>query len=328
MSNRVIYIKERKYEPQEFLFYMHQFIESGKNAGFLPMKDVSSPKHLFRRVMPFILSILSCLKIIKLRKKVLIITARGDCILEVAYPHYLSYQIIPMIWDTWPKEQERLFKDLRMLKCPLALVSARQMAIRIEQELHIKTLWVPEGIDTQGFITGEQLSSRTIDVYELGRQHPTYHRMIEDAICQGYIKTWKGNKYNADGTLQQLACKNTEELKKALSSAKIITCFPKSDTDKPEVSGGIETLTQRYWEAMLSRCLMIGRAPQELLDLMGYNPVIDVDWQAPEKQITDILNHISDYQSLVDKNYAAACKIASWDNRMEMIKSFINENLQ
>jgi hypothetical protein len=257
----------------------------------------------------------------------LITTSRGDGILEAAYPHYLNYQIIPMLWDTWPKEQERLFKDLRILKCPLALVTARQMAERIKQELNIKTLWVPEGINTQGFITGDDLYLRPIDVYELGRQHLTYHRAIENAIYQGSIKTWKGNTYNADGTLKLLACKGTEELKKTLSSSKVVICFPKSDTDKADASGGIETLTQRYWEVMLSRSVIIGRAPKELIDLIGYNPVIDVDWDAPEKQIAIIISHISNYQSLVDKNYATACKIASWDNRMEMIKSFIKENL-
>jgi hypothetical protein len=327
MKNRVIYIKERKCMSQDFQFYMHQFIESGKNAGMLPLKDVSSPKHLFRRIMPFILFVLNYLKLFKLRRKVLITTSRGDGILEAAYPHYLNYQIIPMLWDTWPKEQERLFKDLRILKCPLALVTARQMAERIKQELNIKTLWVPEGINTQGFITGDDLYLRPIDVYELGRQHLTYHRAIENAIYQGSIKTWKGNTYNADGTLKLLACKCTEELKKTLSSSKVVICFPKSDTDKADASGGIETLTQRYWEVMLSRSVIIGRAPKELIDLIGYNPVIDVDWDAPEKQIAIIISHISNYQSLVDKNYATACKIASWDNRMEMIKSFIKENL-
>ena len=327
MKNRVIYIKERKCMSQDFQFYMHQFIESGKNAGMLPLKDVSSPKHLFRRIMPFILFVLNYLKLFKLRRKVLITTSRGDGILEAAYPHYLNYQIIPMLWDTWPKEQERLFKDLRILKCPLALVTARQMAERIKQELNIKTLWVPEGINTQGFITGDDLYLRPIDVYELGRQHLTYHRAIENAIYQGSIKTWKGNTYNADGTLKLLACKGTEELKKTLSSSKVVICFQKSDTDKADASGGIETLTQRYWEVMLSRSVIIGRAPKELIDLIGYNPVIDVDWDAPEKQIAIIISHISNYQSLVDKNYATACKIASWDNRMEMIKSFIKENL-
>ena len=50
-----------------------------------------------------------------------------------------------------------------------------------------------------------------------------------------------------------------------------------SSSPKPELAGDIETLTQRYWECMLSRIVMLGHAPQELIDLIGYNPVIEID---------------------------------------------------
>ena len=45
---------------------------------------------------------------------------------------------------------------------------------------------------------------------------------------------------------------------------------------QPEVAGDIETLTQRYWECMFSRMVMVGHAPQELIDFIGYNPVIEL----------------------------------------------------
>jgi hypothetical protein len=91
----------------------------------------------------------------------------------------------------------------------------------------------------------------------------------------------------------------------------------------PENAGNLETLTQRYWEAMLSRCLIVGRAPKELTDLIGYNPVVDVDWNAPEDQLTHILSHIADYQGFVNKNYTVALKYASWDNRIKQVKSIL-----
>ena len=74
---------------------------------------------------------------------------------------------------------------------------------------------------------------------------------------------------------------------------------------------------------MLSRCLIVGRAPKELTDLIGYNPVIDVDWKAPEDQLTNILSHIADYQEFVNKNYIIALKYASWDNRIKQVKSIL-----
>ena len=39
-----------------------------------------------------------------------------------------------------------------------------------------------------------------------------------------------------------------------------------------------------------------------------------------KKQLTDIISHISDYQELVDKNYAFAIKNASWESRVPLLK--------
>jgi len=326
-SKNAVYINRLERQPGDFLFYMHQFAEAGLRAGFLPKQMRRSPRHLFRRVMPAVLRASHLLQTDRLRHRVLIITSRGDGILEAAYPHYLSYQIVPMLWDVWPSEQDRLFGDLRLLRCPLALVTSRQMARRIEQELGIKTLWVPEGIDTDGFIQGGELASRPIDIYELGRQHGPYHQVVRQAMSQGIVKTWKGNEYDTDGRLLRLAVSTGAGLKELLSKSRLVTCFPKSDTASPSESGGIETLTQRYWEVMLSRALPIGRAPGELTDLIGYNPVIDIDWRDPCRQLGNILANISSFQPLIERNYAAACEIAPWDKRMAAVKSFIVTNL-
>lgn len=323
-----IYINSLMRKPQDFLLYMHQFVDAGIKTGFLSLKATNSPKYLFRRVMPLLLSLLNFFHFYRFRQKPLITTSRGDGILEAAYPHFMNYHIIPMLWDTWPQEQGWLYKDLRRLKCPLALVTARQMAIRIEQELHIKTLWIPEGIDIQGFSKGHELSSRSIDIFELGRQHARYHQVISNAVSKGYLKNWKGNLYDEDGNLLKLACNTNEELKDMLRDSKMVVCFPKIDTTSQEVSGGIETLTQRYWEVMLSRSIPIGRAPQELIDFIGYNPVVNINWDSPEEQLSAILADISKYQPLVDKNYDTACRMASWEGRMPMIRKFIEENLQ
>lgn len=74
---------------------------------------------------------------------------------------------------------------------------------------------------------------------------------------------------------------------------------------------------------MLSGCLIIGRAPKELIDLVGYNPVIDVDWKNPEEQILNILNNIGSFQTFVDRNHDTAKKMASWDLRIQQIKNIL-----
>lgn len=109
---------------------------------------------------------------------------------------------------------------------------------------------------------------------------------------------------------------------------KVTITLPRSMT-QPEVAGDIETLTQRYWECMFSRMVMVGHAPQELIDFIGYNPVIELtDKISPEELIADVIEHIEDYQVLIDKNRETAEKLGSWDVRMKWLMSELAEYYQ
>ena len=100
---------------------------------------------------------------------------------------------------------------------------------------------------------------------------------------------------------------------------KVTITLPRSMT-QPEVAGDIETLTQRYWECMFSRMVMVGHAPQELVDFIGYNPVIELrDDISAEELIADVLENIEIYQSLVDKNRETDEKLGSWKVRMKWL---------
>jgi hypothetical protein len=59
---------------------------------------------------------------------------------------------------------------------------------------------------------------------------------------------------------------------------------------------------------------------------MGYNPVIDVEWQSLNIQINKILNNIESYQTLVDRNYELAVKNSSWASRVEYMNKCLQEN--
>ena len=74
---------------------------------------------------------------------------------------------------------------------------------------------------------------------------------------------------------------------------------------------------------MLSRIVMVGKAPKELIDLIGYNPVIDMDFSDPNSQILGILDHIEDYQDLVDKNRQTALEKGDWSLRIRDIMSWL-----
>ena len=63
------------------------------------------------------------------------------------------------------------------------------------------------------------------------------------------------------------------------------------------------------------------------MDFIGYNPVIELsDKISPEEQIANVIEHIEDYQSLVDKNREMAEKMGSWDMRMKWLMGEL-ENL-
>jgi len=65
--------------------------------------------------------------------------------------------------------------------------------------------------------------------------------------------------------------------------------------------------------------VMVGHAPKELIEQIGYNPVINIDKKNFTEQILDILAHIDDYQKLVDKNREAALHLGDWSVRMREV---------
>ena len=115
-----------------------------------------------------------------------------------------------------------------------------------------------------------------------------------------------------------------EQLYQAMGDAKVTITLPRSVT-QPEIAGDIETLTQRYWECMLSRMVMLGHAPKELVDLIGYNPVVELDVEHTAEQVQEILAHIEDYQPLVDKNRETALKMGDWSVRMQEVMKWLKD---
>ena len=57
-----------------------------------------------------------------------------------------------------------------------------------------------------------------------------------------------------------------------------------------------------------------------MVDFIGYNPVIELtDKISAEEHIADVIEHIEDYQSLVDKNRETAERLGSWNVRMKWL---------
>lgn len=328
-TNNKIFIKSKTRRKEEFQFFMHDFIDACKDAGIESKPDIfpSYKFHIRAIVRDLWLLIYSFihkfLPFLIHRKNKLIVAANGVNIKDNLFPYYFGYDIVPMLWDCWPSTWERMYASFRLLDVKTVLVTSRQVAKMINEETDVKAYWIPEGIKTSLYSKGCNLSERSIDVMEIGRQMKDFHNVLLLMKEKGEINRIINSNINKDGTLDgsHVAYTN-EELRMLMADSKIMVCFPQCDTN-PQRAGNIETLTQRYWEAMLSRCVLVGRAPQEIIDVIGYNPVIDADWNNITEQIVSILYNITDYQLNVDKNYEVAIKFADWSTRMPMIKKII-----
>lgn len=345
-----VYVKVRKRKRGQFQFYMQQFVEAAMAAGFIcrgafvfdmlyglksamvgfsyvcslfrgkavESKVISGMRQngdgMFRKLA---LAFYPCWGG-KRKKKAIIVTSRGEALFENAFPFFYNYEIIPMLWDVWPDCWESLYRDLRLFECKTVFVTVKAMAEKISHDLDIQAYWLPEGIDPDGYEKGAALCDRPMELYELGRQKREYHVVLEELHRKGVVKSYHRNIHDAEGKLVDLAFPTTEALLDGLRKVKVVVSFPQMDTH-PQRAGELDTLTQRYWEAMLSGCLIIGRAPGELVELIGYNPVVDVNWKEPEKQLEYILGNISDYQELVDRNYVIAMEKAPWDRRIRTL---------
>lgn len=232
------------------------------------------------------------------------------------FPDYARYELVPMFWDCWPCYFGKICQWLKRHQVKTAIFSSTQVVEKMRnvfQDMNI--IWCAEAVDETVYDKGALLKDREIDLLEFGRSN--------DRI----IKTDIFNDVNINGNALKHVCtkKNgkfiydNEQLYEAMSNAKVTIVLPRSMT-QPEIAGNIETLTQRYWECMYSRIVMVGHAPHELIDFIGYNPVIELCDDIPaEKLIVEVLEHIEDYQKLVDKNWKTAARLGSWNVRMKWL---------
>lgn len=233
-----------------------------------------------------------------------------------AFPECMTTEIIPLIWDCWPCLYDRMETWMRQYRVKTAIFTSSVEANDMQKRFpHMNILSITEGIDTRTYSTGKQLKERNIDLLEFGRTNERIinRQDLRDIQIYGnnirHVRTKTGNTMMTE-----------TELFQSMEDAKITICVPRCMVDP--VAGGVETLTQRYWEAMLSRIVIIGHAPQELINIIGYNPVIEIGGD-PAGQIEEILCHIEDYQDFVDKNRETALAQGDWSIRMKDVQSWL-----
>lgn len=238
----------------------------------------------------------------------------GHSICFDTFPDYLYYEIIPIVWDCWPSEIEKVSSFCNKYRVKTIFFTSSQMTDLFHEMFpNMNVFHITEGIDLDLFFKGEELEKREIDVLEIGRKNGIFFKSpLPDKL--NHIKTGNFNR----------VFKSDIDYRMALANTKVTINVPRCDVDKKR-AGNIETLTQRYWECMMSRVVMVGRAPGELIELIGYNPVIDWDGKDAASLVLDILQNVRDYQKIVDHNYETALKMASWDIRMRKIKDILSD---
>lgn len=230
------------------------------------------------------------------------------------FPSYYRYEIIPVLWDCWPDLYEKTAKWFVKHNVKSAVFTSSQTANVFRVKFpNMNILTISEGIETCLYNGDKSLKERNIDFLSFGR----VCKMIDESKFPLGIRVLSSK--NEKGKLA-----TRDDLIYALSDSRITLCVPRCD-NQPEVAQGVETLTQRYWECMLSGVLIIGRAPQELIDIIGYDPVIKIEKGNLYHQVKYIIDNIENYQELANKNKRFAIQHADWNHRITVIKNWLKE---
>lgn len=235
------------------------------------------------------------------------------------FPQCYWAETIVYGFDCWPSQYNEWVALFHRQHARVAFVSARQSAERMRLRVPgLDVIWMPEAIEPTMYLPDKPLAARSIDVLELGRQWATYHDRIHDhCAARGYA-----HKY--EKTSGQLVFATSADLRRGLGDSKISICFPSSLTH-PERSGDVETMTLRYLESVASRCITVGRCPSEMMDLFGYNPVVEADPIDPAGQIDAILHNLSSFEPLLDLNLERVREIGTWDTRVGTMLELLRE---
>lgn len=165
--------------------------------------------------------------------------------------------------------------------------------------------FVAHGIDPRIYHSAEV---KDIDVMEFGRKMPGYH----ESLKRGLPPLGISFQFDFIGTRAGFI--------DALARAKISVSFPRSMTDGSPV---LPMLTPRYLQSIASRSLVVGSAPPLLVELFGYNPVIEADLVDPCGQIARILRDYDRYQDLLERNYKTLVESHTFRHRWDQMKRIL-----
>ncbi len=219
-------------------------------------------------------------------------------------------------FDAWESTHAEILSIAQKHKITGMFLSSRTAAQMLSTAgLKCRFIWIPEGICLKKYRYCNY-DEKDIDVLELGRRFSKYHEKISPYLQ----KTAKTHLY--ESSPGEIIFPDQPSFYNGLARTKISICFP-SNITHPHRAGCIETMTVRYLQSIASKCILLGQVPQEMIDLFGYNPVVEADMNKPSEQILSILENYISYIPLIEKNYDNL-KYHTWNNRWADMTSQMN----
>jgi hypothetical protein len=220
------------------------------------------------------------------------------------------------LFDAWPRNHGKISCFADACRIEHLFISSMQGAAALNLLVRdTKCHWIPEGITPDNYFLAFK-PEKDIDVLQLGRRYEKFHGMIAPGLAK------QGKKYLYEKVSGTVIFPTRLDYVEGLARTKISICAPLSITH-PERADGIETMTVRYLQSMLSRCLIVGHAPAEMIQLFGYNPVIEIDYNDPAKQLLELLDRLPEYEPLIEQNYLAVREHHTWRSRWQQIQCIL-----
>jgi Glycosyl transferases group 1 len=224
--------------------------------------------------------------------------------------------IVVYMMDAWPSYHQRIERAIKIFGIKTIFFSSKQVAdIFKAKGILDNAIWLPEAVRIEKF-HALPMNERNIDVLNFGRKWDLHHDKIVKQLESS------GISYLYEKIKGILVLPTTKDFLDALSRAKITICVP-SNITHAERSGEICTITMRYFQCMAAKTIVLGIAPDELKELFGYNPVIEIDMSNPVEQIQHILKNLSVYDDLVEKNYQTVKNNHTWSHRWLFMNDYL-----
>lgn len=226
-------------------------------------------------------------------------------------------RVVPLIFDAFPTNWKHIASVIDRSEIDTIVVTSRPAQRGVQLLLpDCSVFYCAEAIDLEPWQNVRPIGSRSLAVCEFGRRDVVWH----DAAVLALRDSGVEHVYGRGPDIAAAASLRRESFIHSLRSAAVSVCIPRAWTD-PLETGGLETMTCRYLESIAAGAIVLGVAPSQLVTLFGYNPVVEVEWRDPGRQVLDLMSRVEHYNDLVERNLARLTEVGGWNARVPELLS-------